>query len=76
MTDQVDGFADFFDLLNKPMEILFLRRRESLWQGCAKPGEIDRHNIFALKMGTDGVPEPVGVRYTMDEDCRHFGFSN
>ncbi|MDQ0408557.1 hypothetical protein J2S50_007106 [Streptomyces sp. DSM 40167] len=27
-------------------------------------------------MGTDGVPKPVGIRYTMDEDCRHFGFSN
>ena len=76
MTDQVDGFADFFDLLDKPIEILFFRRRESRWQGYAKPGEIDRHNIFALKMGTDGVPNPVGIRYTMDEDCRHFGFSN
>jgi hypothetical protein len=76
VTDQVDGFADLLDLPDEPIEILRFRRRESRWQWYAEPGEIDRDDIFAVKMGADGVPKPVGVGYAVDEDCGHFGFSN
>jgi hypothetical protein len=71
VADEVDRLVDALELADEPVDVGLLGGVEARRHRAAEAGKRGRHDVRALEVTTERVPEAMGVGHAMNEYGRH-----